>query len=343
MILHPRKVRALGLCSGGLDSILSALILRKQGIEVEWITFETPFFSSEKALHAAHITGIPITVKNITRIYLEMLKNPPCGYGKYMNPCMDCHALMFRLAGAIMKEKGFDFLFSGEVVGQRPMSQTKPSLRYVEKQSGCDGFILRPLSAARLPVTILEKEGLVNRELLLDITGRSRKAQIEIAREFGITDYPSAGGGCLLTDKGYSDRLRDLFDHADFAIVATTAEQEEFTEEELYLLKYGRHLRLNKNTKIIVGRTKNDNEQIKRYYNPNADTLIKVNNFPGPIVVMPHGGSKDMIIFAASICAGYSKAPNNIQVDVEIVMPQISQIVKVAGIPPEEIKHYLIT
>ena len=353
MILHPRKVRALGLCSGGLDSILSALILRKQGIDVEWITFETPFFSSARALKAAHITGIPITVKNITKEYLVMLKNPPCGYGKHMNPCMDCHALMFRLACAIMKEKRFDFLFSGEVVGQRPMSQTKPSLRYVEKHSGCDGFILRPLSAAKLPITIPEKKGLVDRDLLLDISGRSRKVQIKIAKEFGIIDYPSAGGGCLLTDKGYAARLKDIFDHAGFAsilrrsgcegrVVATTAEQEEFTEEELHLLKHGRHLRLDKNTKIIVGRTKSDNEQIKRYYNPEADTVIKVNNFPGPTVLVPHGGSKDMIIFAASICAGYSKAPNNIQVDVEVVMPQRSQILKVSGIPPEKIKHYLI-
>jgi len=331
MILHPKKVRALGLCSGGLDSILSALILRKQGIEVEWVTFETPFFSSEKALHAAQITGIPITAKNITPIYLEMLKNPPCGYGKHMNPCMDCHALMFRLAGAIMEERGFDFLFSGEVVGQRPMSQTKPSLRYVEKHSGYDGFILRPLSAAKLPVTIPEKKGLVDRDLLLDISGRSRKMQIKIAGEFGIIDYPSAAGGCLLTDIGYAARLRDLFDH-----------QEEFTEEELHLLKHGRHLRLNKNTKIIVGRTKSDNEQIKRYYNPAADTVIKVNNFPGPFVVVPHGDSKDMIIFAASICAGYSKASNNVQVDVEVVTPQRSQILNVSGISPEEIKHYLI-
>ncbi len=326
-----KKVRALGLCSGGLDSILSALILRRQGIEVEWITFETPFFPSARALKAADITGIPITVKNITKEYLVMLKNPPCGYGKHMNPCVDCHALLFRLAGAIMKEKGFDFLFSGEVIGQRPMSQTKPSLRYIEKQSGCDGYILRPLSAARLPVTIPEKEGLVNRDLLLDIAGRSRKPQIKLAGEFGLADYPSPGGGCLLTDKGYSDRLRDLFDH-----------QEEVTEEELYLLKHGRHLRLNKNTKIIIGRTKNDNKQIERYYNPDVDSVIKVNNFPGPTVLVPHGGSKDMIIFAASICAGYSKAPNNIQVDVGVVMPQRSQILKVSGIPPEEIKHYLI-
>ncbi|MDI6687237.1 MAG: tRNA 4-thiouridine(8) synthase ThiI [Desulfobacterales bacterium] len=324
-------MRALGLCSGGLDSILSALVLRKQGIEVEWVTFETPFFSSEKALRAAQITGIPITVKNITSIYLKMLKNPPCRYGKHMNPCMDCHALMFRLAGAIMKERGFDFLFSGEVVGQRPMSQTKQSLRYVEKHSGYNGFILRPLSAAKLPITIPEKNGLVRRDLLLDISGRSRKMQIKIAGEFGIVDYPSAAGGCLLTDKGYSARLKDLFEC-----------QEEFTEEELHLLKHGRHLRLNKNAKIIVGRTKSDNEQIKRYYNPDVDTIIKVNNFPGPIVIVPHGGSKEIIVFAASICAGYSKAPNNIEVDVSVITPQSSQILNVSGIPPEEIKHYLI-
>ena len=152
----------MGLCSGGLDSMLSALVLRKQGIEVEWVTFETPFFSSAKAQRASHTTGIPLTVKKITQVYLEMLENPRCGYGKHMNPCMDCHALMFRLAGKIMEEEGFDFLFSGEVLGQRPLSQNMQSLRYVEKQSGYDGYILRPLNAKRLPETIPEKEGLVN-------------------------------------------------------------------------------------------------------------------------------------------------------------------------------------
>ncbi len=208
-------VRALGLTSGGLDSILSALVLKDQGIEVAWVNFETPFFSSDRARRAARMTGIPLRVKNITGVYVKMLKNPNCGYGANMNPCLDCHALMLELAGSIMTEEGFDFLFTGEVLGQRPMSQTKPSLRYVEKQSGYDGYILRPLSAARLPVTIPEKEGLVNRDLLLDITGRSRKPQIKLAGEFGLEDYSSPGGGCLLTDKGYSDRLRDLFDHQD--------------------------------------------------------------------------------------------------------------------------------
>jgi len=311
--------------------MLSGLLLRKQGIDVQWITFETPFFSSEKARQASETTGIPIIVKNITSIYLKMLINPRCGYGKYMNPCMDCHALMFNLAGSIMKENGFDFLFSGEVLGQRPMSQTMNSLRYVEKQSGYDGYILRPLSAKNLPVTIPEQQGLVNRNLLLDISGRSRKAQMKLAKEFGITDYPSPAGGCLLTDKGYASRLKDLFEH-----------QETYAERELHLLKYGRHLRLDKVTKIIVGRTQIDNEHIKKYYDTNLDTLIKVKTFPGPIVLMPNGGRREMRMLAASICAGYSKAPEITPVEVSVTTPRGHEIVQVFGVPPNEIKHFLI-
>ena len=157
MTTPAKPARALGLCSGGLDSTLAALVLRKQGISVECVTFETPFFSAANARRAANITGIPLTVNNITDEYVAMLRNPHCGYGQNMNPCLDCHALMFRKAAEIMRERGFDFLFSGEVVGQRPMSQTKPSLRYVEKNSGCDGDILRPLSAKLLPETAAEK------------------------------------------------------------------------------------------------------------------------------------------------------------------------------------------
>lgn len=331
MNLSLRKVRALGLCSGGLDSMLSALVLRKQGISVEWVSFETPFFSSEKARRASILTGIPLLVRNITPVYLKMLKNPRCGYGKYMNPCMDCHALMFRLAGEIMKQNGLDFLFSGEVLGQRPMSQNKQSLRYVEKQSGFDGYILRPLSAKLLPITIPEKQGWVNRELLFDISGRSRKSQIKLAEEFGITSYPSPAGGCLLTEKSYSSRLKDLFDH-----------QESFREEELHLLKHGRHLRLNKHTKIIVGRTQKDNKKIKKYYDPSMDTLIKVKNFPGPTVLMPTVGGKEMMILAASICAGYSKAPDAEPVEVGAVTPEGNEIFTVIPIPPTDIRHFLI-
>jgi len=331
MTLQPTKVRALGLCSGGLDSILAALVLRRQRIDVEWVTFETPFFSAQKARRAAQITGIPLSIRDITASYIKMLKNPPCGYGQHMNPCMDCHALMFRHAGKIMQDKGFDFLFSGEVVGQRPMSQTKPSLRYVEKNSGFDGLILRPLSAKILPETIPETKGLVKREFFLDISGRSRKPQIDLARKFGIADYPSPAGGCLLCDKIFSVRLKDLFNH-----------RKNCNEKELHLLKHGRHFRLNENIKIIVGRTQKDNENILKYYNSATDTIVKVKNFPGPITLIPHTDNRDAIILAASICAGYSKAEETTPVDVSIKTPSGEEIIKVQGMPPSDDRHLMI-
>ena len=267
-----RRVRGLGLCSGGLDSILAGVLLRSQGIEVEWISFETPFFTAAKARKASRLTGIPLAVKPIYADYMTMLRNPPAGYGKQMNPCMDCHTMMFRLAGEIMRARGFDFLFSGEVLGQRPMSQTKPSLRYVEKHSGMAGYILRPLSAKLLPETVPEQQGRVDREKLLDIHGRGRKDQIALAQTFGISDYPAPAGGCLLTDKGFSTRLKDLFDHVG-----------ECTEAEVHLLKFGRHFRLNPQAKLIVGRTEKDNESILTYHDPQHETVLDVRDYPSPI------------------------------------------------------------
>jgi len=297
LVRKEKPVRALGICSGGLDSILSGLVLRNQGVDVAWVNFETPFFSSGKARRAARLTGIPLTVKNITKTYIDMLRNPRCGYGANMNPCLDCHALMFRLAADMRKEEKFDFLFSGEVVGQRPMSQTKPSLRYVEKHSGAEGYILRPLSARLLLPTIPEQEGLVDRERLLDISGRGRKRQIELAASFGITDYPAPAGGCLLTDKGFSRRLRDLFDH-----------QDRYPDRDLELLKYGRHLRIDGTHKIIVGRTKTDNDRILNLADPSRDMILHIEDIPGPVVLIPYGAPQDVTQEAASICAAYSNA-----------------------------------
>ena len=321
----------MGLCSGGLDSMLAGLVLREQGIEVEWVTFETPFFNAAKARKASQTTGIPLTVKPIYPVYIGMLKNPPAGYGKYMNPCMDCHALMFRMAGEIMQQRKFDFLFSGEVLGQRPMSQTKTSLRYVEKHSGFEGYVLRPLTAKNLPETIPEKEGLVDRERLLDIAGRGRKAQIQLAKKFGITDYPAPAGGCLLTDVGYTKRLRDLFDH-----------QDNCTEEELHLLKFGRHYRLNPQTKLIVGRTEKDNENILKYHNPQTDAVIDVKDYPSPIGLVPHGGAKDSILLAASICTGYSKAPKMAPVEVVVNTANKKETIKVIALQPDDVRKLLI-
>jgi tRNA U34 2-thiouridine synthase MnmA/TrmU len=332
MSTDKRKARALGLCSGGLDSMLAGLVLREQGIEVEWITFETPFFNAAKARKASKMTGIPLTVKPIYPVYIEMLMNPPAGYGKHMNPCMDCHALMFKLAGEKMLKRKFNFLFSGEVLGQRPMSQNKTSLRYVEKHSGFEGYILRPLSAKNLPETIPENEGLVNRNLLLDIRGRGRKAQIKLAEKFGVKDYPAPAGGCLLTDKGYTNRLRDLFEH-----------QDKFTEEELYLLKYGRHYRLNPETKLIVGRTQKDNENILKHHNRKEDIVIDVKDYPSPIALVPHGTEKRSILLAASICVGHSKAPKLSPVDVMIKTSGRQEVVQVIAIQPGDVRKLMLT
>lgn len=333
MATEPRKknASALGLCSGGLDSMLAGLVLRQQGIRVHWVSFETPFFSAAKARRASEITGIPLTVEPIYPIYVRMLLDPPAGYGKYMNPCMDCHSLMFKLAGKMMQDHGYDFLFSGEVLGQRPMSQTRPSLRYVEKHSGFDGLILRPLSAKRLPETIPEKEGLVDRDQLLDITGRSRKRQIDLAQQFGIAHYPSPAGGCLLTVKVFSQRLKDLIAH-----------QKSCTEAEMHLLKYGRHLRLNPGKKLIVGRDKVDNEKILKYHNASADAVIDVKNYPSPIGLVPDGAADDVLMLAGAICVGYSKAPNFQPVKVSIKSGKKERIIEVIGIPPDDVKKKMI-
>lgn len=311
--------------------MLAGCLLRAQGIDVTWITFETPFFSSNKARQASKQIGIPLIVKNITDTYLKMLVDPPCGYGKHMNPCMDCHTLMFRLAGEIMQKEAFDFLFSGEVLGQRPMSQTRPSLRYVEKNSGFDGYILRPLSAKRLDETIPERKGLVDRSRLLDLAGRSRKPQIRLAKEFNITQYPAPAGGCLLTDARFSERLKDLFAH-----------QPNYETADLELLKFGRHLRLDTNYKIIVGRTKTDNDNICKHYRPTKDILIKSHKIPGPVVLLPLGGPTDLVHQAAEICIGYSKAKAGVEAELLVKTPKGERILKAVGVSLIQIQKYLI-
>ncbi len=329
--LTPKTVRALGLCSGGLDSIVSALVLRRQGIHVEWVTFETPFFSSRKARQASEHADVPLHVRDITEDYLKMLKNPPAGYGKNMNPCMDCHAMMFRKAGEMMRAQNFDFLFSGEVQGQRPMSQNANSLRYVAKNSQYADFILRPLSARCMPETPMEKNGLVDRTRLLDFSGRSRKPQMALAKEMGITQYPPPAGGCLLTDPGYSKRLKDLFDH-----------ESEHAISDLHLLKHGRHMRLNPESKIVVGRTQKDNEQIIHYCDPQKDAVIQVKGYPGPTVVLPGGGPKAIRFLAGAICAGYSKASKSSTARVQVIQSGKTETITVLPILPEEAQRFLI-
>ena len=329
--IEPKRVRALGLCSGGLDSILSALVLRRQGVHVEWVTFETPFFASRKARQASEHVGVPLHVREITTDYLKMLTNPPAGYGKNMNPCLDCHALMFKKAGELMRELNFDFLFSGEVRGQRPMSQNANALRYVAKNSGFGDHILRPLSALCLPATPMEQNGLVDRRQLLDFSGRSRKPQIAWAQEMGITRYPAPAGGCLLTDKGFSGRLKDLFDHHSGYAVS-----------DLHLLKHGRHMRLTPQAKIVVGRTQQDNERIMRHCDARKDVVIRGKDYPGPTVVLPGGAPQAVRLLAGAICAGYGKSPQSATVRVEVTQAGETETISVLPIPPGDARRYLI-
>lgn len=296
---HPPKgARGLGLISGGLDSILAVLVLRRAGVEVAGVSFSTPFFSAENARRAAKAHDLPLTVLDVGEEHLQtVVKNPRYGYGANMNPCVDCHAYMLKKAGRLMAEGGFDFLFTGEVLGQRPMSQNKQALVTVAKASGLPDKVLRPLSAKLLLPTPMEESGLVDREMLLGLSGRGRKPQMALAVEFGVEDYPSPAGGCLLTEPGFSRRLSDLLEHRPEAGLA-----------EMEILKYGRHLRLSPGAKLVVGRNQRENQILEALVPPCAIKLI-AQGHPGPLGLFFGPPSGEDMELAAAVVAGYGKAP----------------------------------
>ncbi|MFP5211955.1 MAG: tRNA 4-thiouridine(8) synthase ThiI [Acidobacteriota bacterium] len=294
--MSKRTVKGIGLLSGGLDSTLAAKVLQEQGIEVLGLTFVTPFFGAEPAMKAGKQAGIPVRALDISERHLEMLRKPQYGYGSQMNPCIDCHGLMLREAGRVMEEEGADFLFTGEVMGQRPMSQRRDSMRSVEKLSGYVGRVLRPLSAKHLPPTEVETEGLVDRERLLDIHGRSRKRQAELADYYGIKEYPQPGGGCLLTKEGFANKLKNLMEAFP-----------EVTPREIEHLKWGRHFRLPGNSICTLGRNRIDNERLESMAAP-TDMLLRVSDFPSPTGLLLVADESD-IPFAARLLVAYSDAP----------------------------------
>ncbi len=309
---EPKKqspVRGIGLMSGGLDSMLAPRIIMDQGIDVVGITFKTPFFGSARGERSARILGIRHIVLDITEDHLAMVKDPAHGYGKNMNPCIDCHAMMFKKAGDLLADLQADFLFSGEILGQRPMSQNPGALRTVEKTSGYEGLILRPLSARLLPETEVEISGLVDRSRLLDIQGRSRKRQIELAEKFDITEFSSPGGGCLLTDPGFSVRLKELF-----------MRNPDATALDIERLKVGRHFRSPGGAKIVVGRHQADNEILAGLVG-SGDFSLNVNDYPGPLTLVEESATGGDIQLAASITVRYSKASERKQADVTVEGP----------------------
>lgn len=295
-------MKAISLMSGGLDSQLAVALIKEQGIEVIALTMKTPFFGDENTTRkAAENLGIEYQMLDISDKYMNVLKNPVYGYGKNMNPCIDCHAFMLKTAGEYMQQIGASFLITGEVLGQRPMSQNKSSLRAVEKQSSLKGYVLRPLSAKLLEPTIPETEGWVDREKLLDISGRSRTIQMDLAEKYNIKEYPSPAGGCLLTQENFSRRLRKVLDL-----------KPEAGPDEMEILKYGRHFYIGNNKLLVVGRNQSDNKNLQNLASQD-DILFKVTDRPGPLSLLrpiTATATEDDIKVAAAITARYSDAKN---------------------------------
>ncbi|MFH1243874.1 MAG: tRNA 4-thiouridine(8) synthase ThiI [Pseudomonadota bacterium] len=323
-------MKALCVFSGGLDSMLAAGLIRGQGIDVLALFFETPFFASKRARKSARSLDLSLKVVDITGRHLEVVKRPKYGYGGNMNPCIDCHALMFRVAGEMLEAEMAAFVITGEVLGQRPMSQNKKALSLVNTQSGLGRLLLRPLSAKHLPITIPEEEGWVKREFLMDFQGRSRKPQIELAKTMNVEEYPSPAGGCLLTEKVFSERLRDLL-----------SSQQDPQVREIELLKVGRHFRIGPNSKIVVGRNKKENEVISRL-SRDGDFVIRSVSVPGPTALLLGEASDDSIDLASSITAAYSDVGKGEVSEVRIMGKTGEDIRSVRVSEKGEFKQYMI-
>ena len=333
-------MKAIALLSGGLDSTLAAKIILEQGIELDALNFLTVFcnctnrgetcLASQKAVETL---GIPLKVMNVSEEYLEIVKSPQHGYGSNMNPCVDCRIFMMKKTKSYMKEVGASFIITGEVLGQRPMSQRRDAMRLIDKEAGLEGLLLRPLSAQFLPETIPEKEGWVDREKLLNIQGRSRKPQIRLAEQFDIRDYPCPAGGCLLTDPGFARRIRDLMAHAPG-----------FSLNDVHLLKIGRHFRLSPRLKLVVGWDEDENQKIQTF-SREEDLLFKVVHYPGPLSLLRGEADLEAIETSAAITLRYSKGKDQTQGEVTFRKPKEDShhVVSVSPVSEGRIKELIIS
>jgi tRNA U34 2-thiouridine synthase MnmA/TrmU len=296
--------KALALLSGGLDSTLAVKVMLEQGIQVEALNFTSPFCTctgknagcKSEAVRVAAEFAIPIKVMHKGVDYLETVRSPRHGYGKGMNPCVDCRIFLLRKAREYMKESGADFVITGEVLGQRPMSQRRDTLRVIERESGLEGLLLRPLSAKHFAPTIPEQEGWVDRSKLLAIQGRSRKEQMQLAEELDVTNYPCPAGGCLLTELSFVPKVRDIFDHA-----------EELNLRDFRLLKVARHFRIGPRTKVIVGRNEAENHVLEGAVQPGEATVRWLEGGSPLGVVLGEVGDT-VLATAARIVLRYTKA-----------------------------------
>jgi len=276
------RVGAIGLFSGGLDSILACRVVASLDIQVTAVQFVSPFFDDalldRREAYRAEVRdkyGIDVRIVDISREYIELLKNPKHGYGKHFNPCIDCKIFMLTRARELMAEHGASFLVTGEVLGQRPMSQRRDTLFVIERESGCHDILLRPLCARLLNETLPEKEGLVDRQRLYGFSGRGRGPQMELARKFGISEYPNPAAGCVLTDPQLGARIEKFYEGHFFA------QPHEFQPNDIRLLLVGRQFRLSSGHWFILGRNEKENQQITRLRGQD-DWLFEIVDRPGP-------------------------------------------------------------
>jgi len=306
-------MKAIALFSGGLDSLLSMKLITMQGIEVVALYIDTGFGGrkdSEKFEYlnrAVKQVGAELKVVDVKEQFIQdILFDPKYGYGKNFNPCIDCHGNMFRVASTLMIKWGASFIISGEVLGQRPMSQRKEALDQVKKLSTLDDLILRPMSAKLMSPTKPELEGWVDRDKLLDISGRSRIRQIELAKEYKIIEYESPAGGCLLTDEAYSNKIKDFISY-----------DKSFDAKTIEILKFGRHLRLPNNTKLVISRNQEENAKLLEI---GSDKFIQIDigDIKGPVAFIDKEYAKDDLNLALSLVLTYSKTDFNKEYNLKI-------------------------
>jgi tRNA U34 2-thiouridine synthase MnmA/TrmU len=321
-----KKPKAIALLSGGLDSNLAVRMMLEQGVDVEAVAIKTPFCDFDCGKGCGHrvkevADELRVKLKTVYfgEEYLRMLKNPKHGYGSGMNPCIDCREMMYGAAKEHMEKTGADFIVTGEVLFQRPMSQNNRALNIIESESGLEGKVLRPLSARHLPPTDAEKDGLIKRENMGDIKGRSRKSQLAMAKHFGVQEPPNAAGGCLLTDPAFSKRVEDIMSHvSDIPTI-----------NDIELLKVGRHFRLTRDAKLVVGRNKDENEVVKALVE-DTDVILEAKDYVGPTCILRGKSDKEMVAKAASIALRYSDAPKDALSTVRITANGMEREVKVA-------------
>ena len=325
---NSKPIRALCLLSGGLDSQLAVRLLLAQGIKIHGLTFFSIFFGAQAGERAARKLGVPLLIEDFTPTILDLLAHPKHGFGAGLNPCIDCHIAMVRRAGELMREHGFQFVSTGEVLNQRPMSQHCKALQQVAAESGVGDYLLRPLSAKLLPETEPEKRHWVDRARLLAFEGRNRKPQMALARELGISDYPQPAGGCLLTDPAYGKRLKDLKTHEGLDIIP------------ILRLRLGRHFRVGA-VRVIVGRNQAENEQLEKERNA-GEYLLKAKDVPGPSAILPSDAPEDELQQATALCAHYSDFLPGQPVRMEVQSPQGLRTLAVLSATPDMIASWRI-